>query len=88
VNAFEAKHSVWAVTSRSSAACSGGGCASRSRSVHASASGDSSRGMIDMGPSGVFAREIKPVDAIFDEILDEAVGACERLDRVRRSGRA
>ena len=39
-----------------------------------------------MGPSGVFAREIKPVDAIFDEILDEAVGACERLDRVRRSG--
>ena len=41
-----------------------------------------------MGPSRVFAREIKPVDAIFDEILDEAVGACERLDRVRRSGRA
>jgi NADH:quinone reductase (non-electrogenic) len=50
------------------------------------ATGDVSRGMLDMGPSGVFAREIKPVDAIFDEILDEAVRACERLDRLRRSG--
>lgn len=45
--------------------------------------GDWSRGMIDMGPSGVFAREIKPVEAIFDEILDEAARAAARVDDLR-----
>jgi len=43
------------------------------------ASGDFSRGMMDMGASGVFARDIKPVEAIFDEIIDEAVCARQRI---------
>lgn len=47
--------------------------------------GDISRGMIDIGPSAVYANEIKPVEAIFDEIVDEAVAAAKRLaaNRVR-----
>jgi hypothetical protein len=39
---------------------------------------------------GVFAREIKPVEAIFDEIIDEAVLARQRISRAmcssKRSG--
>jgi hypothetical protein len=35
-----------------------------------------------MGPSGVFAREIKPVEAIIDEIIDEANLARQRVDRM------
>lgn len=50
------------------------------------ATGDWTKGMIDMGPSGVFAREIKPVEAIFDELIDDAVQACARVDVARRSG--
>jgi nitronate monooxygenase len=42
-------------------------------------SGEWERGMLDMGPSAVFAREAKPVAAIFDEILDEAARARERV---------
>jgi hypothetical protein len=38
--------------------------------------------MIDMGPSGVFAREIKPVEAIIDEILDEASLARQRVGQM------
>ena len=45
--------------------------------------GDFSRGMIDMGPAGVFARDIKPVEAIFDEILDEAAATLSRLSSAR-----
>jgi nitronate monooxygenase len=43
------------------------------------ASGDFSRGMIDMGPSAVFATKIEPVEAIVDRIVDEAVAAAGRL---------
>jgi nitronate monooxygenase len=46
------------------------------------ASGNFNRGMIDMGPSGVFAREIKPVEAIIDEILDEASLARQRVGQM------
>jgi nitronate monooxygenase len=45
-------------------------------------SGNFNLGMIDMGPSGVFAREIKPVEAIIDEIIDEANLARQRVDRM------
>jgi nitronate monooxygenase len=38
--------------------------------------------MLDLGPAGVFAREIKPVEAIFDELIDEAISALERLERL------
>ncbi len=38
--------------------------------------------MIDYGQATAFADEIKPVEAIFDEILDEAVLAMHRLDRL------
>ncbi|HEY8442763.1 MAG TPA: nitronate monooxygenase [Xanthobacteraceae bacterium] len=44
--------------------------------------GDLSQGMLDLGPAGVFAREIKPVEAIFDELIDEAISALERLERL------
>lgn len=45
-------------------------------------SGDTSQGLIDLGPAGVFARDIQPVEAIIDGIIDEAVGALRRLDRL------
>ena len=45
-------------------------------------SGNFNLGMIDMGPSGVFAREIKPVEAIIDEIIDEANSARERIGQI------
>ncbi len=47
--------------------------------------GDLSRGMLDLGPAGVFAREIKPVEAIFDELMDEAASSLGRLESL--SGR-
>jgi nitronate monooxygenase len=47
--------------------------------------GDFSQGMIDMGPAGVFAREIKPVEAIFDEIIDDAVRSQARVAASLRS---
>ena len=47
------------------------------------ASGEFERGMIDMGPSGVFAKAIEPVESIIDSIVDEAARAKERLDRAR-----
>ncbi|PLC49867.1 2-nitropropane dioxygenase [Pollutimonas subterranea] len=53
-------------------------------------SGDYSRGLIDMGPAGVFAREIKPVEAIIDEIIDAAVAALAAVNHsaatLRRAG--
>jgi NADH:quinone reductase (non-electrogenic) len=42
--------------------------------------GDLSQGMIDLGPAGVFAREIKPVEAVFDQLIDEAASALARLE--------
>jgi nitronate monooxygenase len=41
--------------------------------------GDCSQGLIDLGPAAVFAREVKPVEAIIDQLIDEAVQAMERL---------
>ncbi len=46
-------------------------------------SGDSRLGMLDYGPAVVFADGVKPVDAIFDEILDDARLALQRLDRLQ-----
>jgi len=45
--------------------------------------GDVSKGMIDLGPAAVFAREIKPVEEIVDQFVDEAVQAAERVRRLR-----
>jgi len=46
------------------------------------ASGDWRTGMIDYGPAAVFADAIKPVEAIFDEILDDAAAARGRLGTI------
>jgi nitronate monooxygenase len=43
------------------------------------ASGDVRIGMLDIGPSAVFAREIKSVESIFDEIIDEAIKSSNRI---------
>jgi NADH:quinone reductase (non-electrogenic) len=45
--------------------------------------GDWSRGMIDFGPAAVFARGIKSVEAIIDQLIDEAI---ETMDRVNSMG--
>ena len=42
--------------------------------------GDYSTGMIDYGQATHFANEIKPVEAIFDELIDDFVTAKSRLD--------
>lgn len=41
--------------------------------------GDWERGLIDVGPAAVFATGIKPVEAIIDQIIDEAASARTRL---------
>ncbi|CAM5404838.1 NAD(P)H-dependent flavin oxidoreductase [Eoetvoesiella caeni] len=41
--------------------------------------GDWSQGLIDMGPAGVFARRVEPVEAIIDSIIDQAVLALDSL---------
>jgi NADH:quinone reductase (non-electrogenic) len=41
--------------------------------------GDTRKGMIDYGHSAVFADAVKPVESIFDEIIDDAVLASNRL---------
>lgn len=45
--------------------------------------GEWSKGMIDLGPAAVFARDIKPVEAIIDQLIDEAL---EATDRVKSMG--
>jgi NAD(P)H-dependent flavin oxidoreductase YrpB (nitropropane dioxygenase family) len=45
--------------------------------------GEWSKGMIDLGPAAVFARDIKPVEAIIDQLIDEAL---EAMDRVKSMG--
>ncbi|MFJ4433340.1 NAD(P)H-dependent flavin oxidoreductase [Pseudomonas sp. NPDC089395] len=45
--------------------------------------GDSSLGMLDYGPSVVFADTVQSVEAIFDEILDDAHWAMQRLQGLR-----
>jgi len=42
--------------------------------------GDWSQGLIDLGPAGVFAREIKPVEEIIDQLIDEAAAAIGRIE--------
>lgn len=54
--------------------------------TQAYASGDSALGMLDYGPAVVFADAVKPVEAIFDEMLDDARQALQRLDQL--SGQA
>jgi NADH:quinone reductase (non-electrogenic) len=41
--------------------------------------GDFSYGMIDYGQAMVFANEIKSVEAIYDELIDDALAAQARL---------
>jgi NADH:quinone reductase (non-electrogenic) len=50
---------------------------------HAYETGDCSQGMLDLGPAGAFAREIKPVEAIFDQLIDEAASALDRLQALQ-----
>jgi nitronate monooxygenase len=45
-------------------------------------SGDPSKGMLDFGPAVVFADRIEPVEAIFDRIIDDAVAAQSRVQRL------
>lgn len=49
---------------------------------HAYATGDFSGGMIDFGQAVSFANEIKPVEAIFDELIDDFAAARGRLDTI------
>jgi NAD(P)H-dependent flavin oxidoreductase YrpB (nitropropane dioxygenase family) len=42
--------------------------------------GDTRKGMIDYGHAAIFADAVKPVEAIFDEMIDDAVNAARRLD--------
>ncbi|MFT3819119.1 MAG: nitronate monooxygenase [Rubrivivax sp.] len=44
-------------------------------------SGDFERGLLSVGPSVVFADEVKPVEAIFDQIIEEAAEALRRTAR-------
>jgi nitronate monooxygenase len=41
--------------------------------------GDWSKGMLDLGPAAAFAHEVKPVEAIIDQLIDEATAAMARL---------
>jgi nitronate monooxygenase len=41
--------------------------------------GDCATGLIDLGPAAVFASDIKPIDAIVDQLIDEAMLTMERL---------
>ena len=45
-------------------------------------SGDPGKGMIDFGPAAVFADKVQPVEAIFDEIIDDAAAALMRMNRI------
>lgn len=45
-------------------------------------SGDISRGTYDWGQSAIFADEPRPVEAIFDDILDDAAAAMNRMQAV------
>jgi NAD(P)H-dependent flavin oxidoreductase YrpB (nitropropane dioxygenase family) len=45
-------------------------------------SGDVSRGMIDFGPAAIFADKIQSVEAIFDEMIDDASAALGRLQQI------
>ena len=49
--------------------------------------GEPAKGMLDFGPAAVFADAIKPVESIFDEILDDAIVASARLMALMSGGR-
>jgi NAD(P)H-dependent flavin oxidoreductase YrpB (nitropropane dioxygenase family) len=55
---------------------------------HAYETGDSSRGMLDYGHAAVFADARKPVEAIFDEMIDDALAATSRLNGLQAAARA
>lgn len=42
--------------------------------------GDTRKGMLDYGHAAIFANAVKPVEAIFDEMIDDAMNAARRLD--------
>ncbi len=44
--------------------------------------GDPSKGMLDYGPAAIFADRVEPVEAIFDRIIDDAVGAVARTNQL------
>lgn len=48
--------------------------------------GDSSKGMLDMGQAAVFAEAIEPVETIFDRIIDDAAIATNRLRDISAAG--
>ncbi len=49
------------------------------------ATGDLTKGMLDYGQGACFADAIEPAEAIIDRIVDEAVGACERIGGLRHA---
>jgi nitronate monooxygenase len=45
-------------------------------------SGNLKEGLIDLGPAVTYVRELQTVEQIFDELLDDARAAHERLHRL------
>lgn len=62
--------------------------AAGTRAREAYETGDAERGLLSMGQSVVFSREVKPVAAIYEQLLDEAAAATRRLAALgaQRSG--
>ncbi|WP_208867004.1 nitronate monooxygenase [Bradyrhizobium sp. AS23.2] len=50
---------------------------------NAYSTGDLRQGMLDFGPAAVFANKVQSVEAIVDELIDEALAASQRLDKLR-----
>lgn len=48
--------------------------------------GDTRLGMIDYGHAAIFADAVKPIETIFDEMIDDAVAAAMRLNSLIPSG--
>jgi nitronate monooxygenase len=44
--------------------------------------GDTRRGMIDYGHAAIFADAVRNVEAIFDEMIDDAVASANRLSKL------
>jgi hypothetical protein len=42
--------------------------------------------LIDLGPAVTYVRELQTVEQIFDELLDDAKAAHERLQRLMATG--
>jgi nitronate monooxygenase len=45
--------------------------------------GNLTEGMIDLGPAAAFAKKIEPLEAIIDQLVDEAAAAAGRLDELK-----